>query len=470
MIQHLLNTTAIWLLSLVLFDIFLRKETYHTYNRLYLLFTFFAGLLLPLWRWTDPAVIEAAGMATPAARTEAFNQAIVEAGTKATTIDWQQWCLIVYLAGAVISAFLLCRDALIIASYYRQGQKSKDGVWTIIETNKEHSPFSAFRYIFVSKRNHYTADQFRIILTHEEHHGRALHFIDLLIMQLGKVALWFHPLVYLYNLRLLMVHEYQADAAVEKQPAEYGQFLVEQSLLGTAPALSHSFNRSPIKNRIMMLTRKTSAMAKGKQLIMAPLLLVCFIFFTQKAFSDDKRKEGNKVHYKGNVFELWGPATNDTVMVEDPVTGEWILKIARADSFPTKMNGEYIYREDELSRPEREQVTKTRLAIQEFIVDKMQPAFEQLGDGVYIMNARNVIVNKEGKIVYHERPFFMSNDRPSGLTEKQTTEIVGRFNLLLASSDKFDPIMRAGNPVAFNIESLFDLKNLIIIRDHKFRK
>jgi hypothetical protein len=43
MLQYLLNATAIWLISLVLFDLFLRRESYHGYNRFYLLFTTLVG-------------------------------------------------------------------------------------------------------------------------------------------------------------------------------------------------------------------------------------------------------------------------------------------------------------------------------------------------------------------------------------------------------------------------------------------
>src|SRR5689334_22992080 len=49
MIQYLLNITIIWLLSLLCFDLFLKRETWHEYNRSYLLFTLLAGIFIPLY-------------------------------------------------------------------------------------------------------------------------------------------------------------------------------------------------------------------------------------------------------------------------------------------------------------------------------------------------------------------------------------------------------------------------------------
>ena len=57
MLQYLFNATAIWLLSLIIFDVFLKKGNYHGYNRFYLLITFILGIFLPLWQWQDDSPI-----------------------------------------------------------------------------------------------------------------------------------------------------------------------------------------------------------------------------------------------------------------------------------------------------------------------------------------------------------------------------------------------------------------------------
>lgn len=464
MVQHLLNTTAIWLLSLLLFDVFLRKESYHNYNRLFLLITFLAGIFLPSWHWQGSTMIEATGMYRPVQVTATATRAIVETTATPAAFNWQDWALLIYLSGIAVGFVLLAREAVIIRRLYNNGIKSKDGVWTIVETGKAHSPFSAFRCVYISNKQDYTPAQLRMILLHEEQHGHALHFIDLLIVQLAKVILWFHPLVYIYHNRLLMVHEYQADAAVEQNADEYGRFLIEQAILGAAPALSHSFNRSPVKQRIKMLRHTASAFAKTKKLVAIPLVLACILFFTQKSFSEDNRKEGGKLYYNGNVFELWAPPNGDTVMVEDPVSGDMILKITRPDSLPVKMNGKSIYKEEELTKDEAKAAIHNRAAVIKYVYAKITPDLEKLDDGTYMIFINQVIIDTKGKIVYNSEPQV----RDTSDFKKTFPGLGKKITTALNDAHNFKPVLRGDVPVIFMMqEDMFTRHPRITVRNHK---
>src|ERR1019366_7531043 len=98
MLQYLLNVTAIWLMSLVLFDVFLRRESYHRYNRFYLQFTFLLGALFPLVQWQGDSRPYPATLEKPIAQVITAKQNVIAASTPATSIDWQQWLFIIYLA------------------------------------------------------------------------------------------------------------------------------------------------------------------------------------------------------------------------------------------------------------------------------------------------------------------------------------------------------------------------------------
>ena len=162
MLQHLLNTTAIWLLSLLIFDLFLRREKYHGYNRTYLLATFLLGLVLPFWQWSNDAMIKATGLTTPVTETAVLKETILQQST-GMAVDW---LMIAYIAGVIVSGLLLTREAFAIRRLYRRGTISKDGVWTIVQTGMAHTPFSAFRYVFISSKENYSEEELRMILTH----------------------------------------------------------------------------------------------------------------------------------------------------------------------------------------------------------------------------------------------------------------------------------------------------------------
>ena len=248
MLQYLLNATAIWLISLVLFDVFLRRESYHGYNRFYLLLTFLLGALLPLWQWQGDGPIYTAALQRPVERVIAAKETIVASATPASaSVNWDLYLGFVYLAGAVVSLLLLLAEVVKITRLYRAGNRYREGSCIIIETNKDYAPFSIFNYVFVSSRERYDTEEWNTIIAHEQMHGLLFHFVDLLLMQVARIVFWFHPLVYVYQKRLMMQHEYQADKAGSGRPQFYGKFLIEQALLQTAPSITHSFNRSPIK-------------------------------------------------------------------------------------------------------------------------------------------------------------------------------------------------------------------------------
>ena len=302
MLQYLLNATAIWLISLVLFDVFLKKESYHVYNRFYLLLTFLLGALLPLVHWPqDAAPVMQAAVKLPVQQVLIAKEQVINAATPVShAFDWDQVLGGIYVIGVLVAISLLLIDIVKLAAYYRGGPRTKDGKWLVIETGKEHAPFSFLNTLFVNSRAQYSDEEWEMILVHEQRHTALLHFADLLLMQAARVLFWFHPLIYVYNKRLLLVHEYQADKTA-KQPAQvYGRFLVEQAILQSAPALSHSFNRSPIKNRIAMLTHRSSEIARSKLLLFIPLLIVCVFCFSQNSFSNKPKKEGNVCLYRGN--------------------------------------------------------------------------------------------------------------------------------------------------------------------------
>ena len=398
MLQYLINITAIWLMSLVLFDVFLRRESYHNYNRFFLLFTFLLGAMLLLWQWQDAGTLYTGTFRAPVERVITAKQTLADVAVPATTVHWEQWLLFVYLMGALVAVILLAIDIFRLLRFYRSGAKSFNDGWTVISTGKDHAPFSFRNCLFISSRDLYTDEEWQMILVHEKRHTTLLHFIDLLLLQCARIIFWFHPLVYIYNKRLLLVHEYQADGAAAQQPKLYGSFLVEQAMLQPAPSLSHSFNRSPIKNRIVMLTRKSSAASRTKMLVFIPLAMVCFVCFTKNGFSQHFEKNGNKVTYRGNTFIL-SELEYDTVVIVDAATGAHeINKIVQKDPTPIKMNGQTIVAYPAQSA----KYTGSDKGLRDYLLKNMREELGNLGDGIYRLDISDIIIDQLGKIVYFD--------------------------------------------------------------------
>jgi hypothetical protein len=381
-----------------------------------------------------------------------------------STVLWS-----IYFAGLAIASMLLLKDVLTLSFAYKKGNKFKDGVWTVIETNMQQSPYSAFRFVFISSRKDYTEEQLRIILTHEEQHGHLLHFFDLLFMQLAKIIFWFHPLVYIYTERLATVHEFQADAAVDKTPKEYGQFLIEQAILQSAPALSHSFNRSPIKKRIIMLTRHSSALSKSKLLLTLPLLLVSALCFSKNALSDNTRiTDGNKVTFHGNTFVVH-KHTADTTIVVDPTTGEEKTLLTVIDGlFVESMNGKKVYGERDFQGAHVYDNTSLKgEALKEYLLSNLKDEIKQLKDGDYYLLMDCLTVDENGKIVYYNYGGISTSFDDVASVESEGAKNVQdafakKIDELIMNAPKHKPASIKGRNVPvqiyINIENTFTVK------------
>ena len=477
MAQYLLNVTAIWLLSLLIFDLLLKKESYHSYNRLYLVTTLLCGIFLPLIHWQDPTVIY--GQNNTVQKVVETKARIADnASISHIHISWQHALLYLYITGAALSLLFFIAELVKLITLYKKGRKSTEGAWTIIETAGDHAPFSIFNFTFVASKAQYTPEQWNIVLTHEQLHSMAFHFVDLLLIQIVRIFFWFHPLVYIYQRRLLMLHEYQADRVSAVQPRLYGQFLVEQAMLSKAPAVSHSFSFSPVRSRIGMLSKKSSAIAKGKLLLAIPLTLVCLLLFTQNSFSAKFSRDGNIVKYRDNVIELSPQLPADTVTVMDPSTGKQQMLVTSLSPHPIKLNGKKIYTSDDLyaqnkmGSPVTNTSSFTADGLREYLLSRLSGDFSKLEDGYYMLSVDNVVVNENGSIVYYEYGSLRGTSnsyppKPHAEVDKATSEAIGRrVDELLNEAPKHEPAYYKGDAVPSLVNGVVS-RNPFQIKNHK---
>ncbi len=459
--QYLINTTAIWLLSLLFFDVFLRRENYHTYNRFYLLFTLLLGALLPLVQWSADSITYPAMLHAPVERVVAVKQTMARAATApAGKMDWAQWLAFVYGVGVLVSLCALIFNVIKLIGFSAGGKRSVQGCWNIVETGKDHGPFSFRSTLFVGSRQQYSNDEWQMILVHEGRHCSLWHFADLLLIHLARIVFWFHPLVYVYNKRLLLVHEYQADNAAAAEPQRYGKFLIEQAIFRASPSIAHSFNRSPIKNRIVMLTRNSTATARAKMLVLLPLMAIALSCFSKNATSGSKefKKTGNTVTYNGNTFTL-SEGLRDTITVVDPVTAKELTQVRILEPAPISMNGRKIYNAVEVTT-EPQQFAHS-VSIEEHILANLAGDIDALPNGSYWMNISNIVVDETGKVIYYEFRGISGTGRDADmkLSQDLTKSLAQRVDLAMRTAPVMKPATLNGKNVIVNSDiSMYDYR------------
>jgi len=262
MLIYLLQVTLSWALFALLYSLLLRRETFFRANRFYLLGAVLAGIMLPLSDQLLPALGAAAGgipVRLPAL-TLAIQQA--EQHTRAWTgLSYLGW---LYGAGFVLAVTRLLWGMARLCSLVRQSPAGRlnDGC-VLLRTPAAVVPFSFFRWIFVPTDFDQQPD-YQKMLTHELAHARAWHSADVLMLEVLCVIFWFHPLAHWYRRALRTVHEYQADAAASAQTdrKQYGLLLLQQRQPQLAWAFANHFFQSPLKQRLLMLTKKSSPLIR----------------------------------------------------------------------------------------------------------------------------------------------------------------------------------------------------------------
>jgi TonB family protein len=322
MLQYTLEVTLCWTLLYSIFFAFLRKETFFTLNRWYLISALLLGILIPLLRYVDwdfgqKTVAQTLPLVFMVKEAPLQVSVAVEQVTQDWSTIWSMMLGFIYLLGVSAFAYRLARSLFKIRSLYQEGTTTKKDGYIIVHTDKEHLPFSFLRCIFISNSTD-LSDDYAHVLEHELSHVKNRHSLDVLFIELINIAFWFHPLVYVYKTALRQTHEYLADHAVLKNTSKkiYGTLLLKQSLSGLEIALAHSFFHSHIKKRInMMYQKKSGPSAWLKYALALPVLLFLTVVFARHKsyvidFSTyDTNQFSNEINFfcnsgKGSVFPV----------------------------------------------------------------------------------------------------------------------------------------------------------------------
>ncbi len=420
MLPALFNATVIWLCSLLLYELLLKRETFHRLNRFYLLFTFVIGITFPLLPWGGAVHLtigEAPFQQFPAI--EGHAGAALPGGVPFQSegvLQSPDWIFLFYLAGVIGSSLFLFLDCYKLWRLARQSAICRQGHWKIAETGLPHGPFSFGNILFVGRQSAYTPQQWQMVLAHEGAHFHHRHLFDLTLLQAAQIFLWFHPLVYLYRHRLRLLHEYEADRLQEGDTGDYGRFLLQQATVSTPYSLTHELHFSPLKKRIHMLTKNPSKRTtQWRFLILLPLLSLSLWCCAQNGPELAVDIKGDYAMRHDAVVEYpKNPMPADTIKVLDPVTGEWQTIIMHMDLVPVTINKQPIAHREELSTTPQCISPGGEFGM-EYLIEKAQlrPLLEELQDGTYYLAISEIIVDSSGKIAFFRLDALPINDDPS---------------------------------------------------------
>lgn len=431
----LLKLSLCWVFFALFYALLLRQETFFRANRFYLLGTAVLGILLAAWP-AEKIPVPETGLKVVSL--PEFTVGIQQ--MEAATSSWQSLGFLwtVYGIGAALMAIRMFWGLFKILQMAIKGHSKQlqDGC-LLIESTEAKVPFSFFKWVFVpadsmdSVPAETTAFSFAadcrlppanrspstaLMLAHERAHAHGWHSADVLFAEILCILFWFHPLAHWYRKALRTVHEYLADAAVSRQAdqKQYGLLLIGQSQSGMQIAFANHFFQSPLKQRLIMLTKKASAPIRAIKFgLVAPIALLFAMLFRQAPaiaqVVDQKHLEF--VHQ----LELDNWNLMDTVITFDPQTYKESVKIVTNNVGPVvdeKGKLVYTYTEVKAQYPGGEE------AMFKYLVDNVKYPELAQKNGVKGTVVVYFVVDENGNVL---RPFGqidMPNDSKRPLIEE----------------------------------------------------
>ncbi len=280
--SYILQVIVFQLVFLLVYEFLLKKETFFSYNRVYLLLTPVLALVLPFLK------IELLQNSIPSQVLVELPEVLVTTGKapeiseNAASLDL--WSLI-YAGGAMISLILLLNKFRLLWLLSKKGERKRKNGIDIVKVPGSTVAFSFNQTVFIGE--HLERHEREQIVSHEMVHVRERHSFDLLFFEVLKVFLWFNPLIYIFQTRISALHEFQADARVVKTGEKQRYF---QQLLNSAfesrdiSFVNQFYTESLIKKRIIMLQRtKSKSVSKIKYLLVIPLMLLMLLYVSGTA-------------------------------------------------------------------------------------------------------------------------------------------------------------------------------------------
>ncbi len=291
---YLLKSSAILALFYGIYHFFLQDEKFYKGIRFYLASSLLLSFVLPLVEM-DFAISEAANNSNIVLLLNAIN--LSAEGNQASSLLEN-----ISLTQVLIGLYIFICFTLTIRSIIRISKTQKiinnnpsdefEGQ-ELIKVDESTPNFSFLGKIVISDKD-FNTKSFRNIIAHEKIHVEQKHWIDLLLVELTTILLWFNPFAWLFERAIKQTHELLADEGVIAQGCNIGQYQASilNQIMGTeVMGLANNFNYSITKKRLIMMTKtNTSKNRMFRLLFIIPAIAVA-LTLNLKCTSENENKD-----------------------------------------------------------------------------------------------------------------------------------------------------------------------------------
>jgi TonB family protein len=265
-------------LMLLMYVLFLQRETDFGVKRMFLLISIAASLLFPLVQ-IDGAQYSYLPSLMDVMPTTWLPEIVVTADGQPLPMQKNhfEWWLVfqsVYIIGAGVALLLFIVRIFMIGRTLLPHRSYRLGKHVVFESDENSSSFSFFRCIYIGQASLLSVDEKAMIIHHEQIHSRRLHSFDILLINTVGVFFWFNPVIGIYKKIFVQLHEFEADArSVSPRDVDnYCSLLAKVALLSADIKLANHFSNSLTVKRIEMMRTIKAKIKRWKYVALAAIL------------------------------------------------------------------------------------------------------------------------------------------------------------------------------------------------------
>lgn len=253
----------------------LRRLTFYTLNRAFLLLAIVCATVCPFIR---PETIFRHNRPFSGA---AMGYVINFNDLRQPATSWINVVLIyVFWAGVIVMSLRLLMQLSSLWVLHKSTSKDKLFDQKVRVTDQSLQPFSFLHNIYINPGMHSPAE-LSAIMRHEQVHVRQWHTLDVLLGELNKIFYWFNPGAWLISIAIRENLEFITDRYMLRQGTDikaYQYSLLKVSGIPYATAIANNFNFSHLKQRIMMMNKQRSSKYNlVRYIVLGSLMIIALV-------------------------------------------------------------------------------------------------------------------------------------------------------------------------------------------------
>ena len=387
---YFLKSSGLLITFYLAYHFLLRKETFFTSNRLFLIIGLLTSVFLPLVFYTNTVFVETNDNfidwnKIPAPADELDN---------ANATNWYLISAIIYGIGFIFYLLKFALDFYHLNNILKGEGIQKREDYNLLDTTENVAPFSYFSTIVYNSRL-YSPSELENILEHEKVHCQQKHSIDVLLSRIFCIVFWFNPIVWLYKKDILQNLEFIADHEATNKVTDkkaYQITLLKITTQENCVAITNHFYQSLIKKRIVMLNKNQSKKRNSwKYAVVIPALIAFVMFFQIKVVAQQRNEQTSaQLNSEITVKQLefyWTKNTTDLQFTKDISTAK-------------SLNIDLVL--SKIRRNSKNEITKIKIFYKDNIGNEYVQDFSKSSGIDPIRFVRSIDQNGKGEIGFYE--------------------------------------------------------------------